>query len=328
MLHITNGASATKRMREGGLSGNFLHWDDVLHEGPVPEGLTLDEMREVRARFLSDYYVFANYDQISKDLQRRDEKLATFIDHEEVILWFEDDLYDQLQLLQLLDWFSKQDLSKAKLSLICPEGKYFGWMTAGEVVGLYGTQKPITEDQLRLASEAWAAFCAPDPRAWATTLNKETTALPFLSDAVARQLEEYPSVENGLSRTERQALQIIKSGMKKPYAIFMRNQSMEKRVYLGDGTFFSHLETMAKNSPPLVTTEADKTFVVPSKYPPGKEFREQELLLTEEGERVLDNHLDWLQIHEIDKWIGGVHLNGTNIWRWDNGTQQLISTQT
>ena len=48
----------------------------------------------------------------------RDEAIARSHNHEEVVLWFEHDLYDQLQLIQILDWFSHQDLGHTRLSLI------------------------------------------------------------------------------------------------------------------------------------------------------------------------------------------------------------------
>ena len=39
MLHITNGGSAASGLREAGIPGAIVAWNDVLHEGPVPAGL-------------------------------------------------------------------------------------------------------------------------------------------------------------------------------------------------------------------------------------------------------------------------------------------------
>ena len=44
--------------------------------------------------------------------------LEDFRKFEEVVLWFEHDLYDQLQLIQLLDWFSHQEMGKIRLSIV------------------------------------------------------------------------------------------------------------------------------------------------------------------------------------------------------------------
>ena len=117
MLIITNGDSALSVIEQAGIGGDVIPWRDVLHEGPVPDELRLQDLSRVRARFLSDTYG-VEYGLILADLQSRDRQLNTY---EEVLLWFEHDLYDQLQLLQLLDldWFSRIRPNNTRLRLIC-----------------------------------------------------------------------------------------------------------------------------------------------------------------------------------------------------------------
>lgn len=45
MLHITNGHSVP--LDQAGLPGPIVYWVDVLHEGPVPAGLSLDELSQL-----------------------------------------------------------------------------------------------------------------------------------------------------------------------------------------------------------------------------------------------------------------------------------------
>ena len=98
-------------MREASLPGEYLPWRDVLHDGPVPGGLTLQELSDVRARALAGFgFNGSDYDGIRAGFAERDATLENFRKHDEVVLWFEHDLYDQLQLIQLLDWFSRQEL--------------------------------------------------------------------------------------------------------------------------------------------------------------------------------------------------------------------------
>src|SRR5689334_9869418 len=98
MLHITNGDATVAVMKRAGIAGEILPWRDVLHEGPVPAELTLTELSEVRARFIADcgWRTFA---EAQAEFRTRDAALAQYRAHEEVVLWFEHDLYDQLQLL-------------------------------------------------------------------------------------------------------------------------------------------------------------------------------------------------------------------------------------
>ena len=41
-------------MKDSGIEGDFLSRLDVLHDGPVPEGLSLEELSEVRADFIEN----------------------------------------------------------------------------------------------------------------------------------------------------------------------------------------------------------------------------------------------------------------------------------
>src|SRR5687768_16115723 len=109
MLHVTNGSCAGEIIQQTCLPGEVLTWDDTLHEGPAPARLSSDELREVRARFIVACG-WASYDEAFSRFARRDAALAGYRDHDEIVLWFEHDLYDQLQLIQILDRFAGQEL--------------------------------------------------------------------------------------------------------------------------------------------------------------------------------------------------------------------------
>ena len=120
MLHVTNGDSVVESWRSVGMPGVYLPWRDVLHDGAVPRRETLEQMSDVRARELIriGFGNGDNYEKMRAGFTERDGTLAAFRDHEEVVLWFEHDLYDQLQLLQILDWLSRQDPGATKLTMI------------------------------------------------------------------------------------------------------------------------------------------------------------------------------------------------------------------
>src|SRR5262245_41304414 len=56
MLHFTHRDSVGSGRHPSGLSGEALAWQDVLHDGPVTAGRSLDELRPLRARFLADAF--------------------------------------------------------------------------------------------------------------------------------------------------------------------------------------------------------------------------------------------------------------------------------
>ena len=51
-LHVANGTSTTMTIEAAGLPGARSIWADPLYEGPVPGGLSDDELCDVRARYL------------------------------------------------------------------------------------------------------------------------------------------------------------------------------------------------------------------------------------------------------------------------------------
>jgi hypothetical protein len=306
VLHITNGDSAAGVMREAGIAGEILPWRDVLHEGPVPANLPLEELSQVRAEFIAECG-WAAHDTVIAQFRQRDAVLATFRDHEEVILWFEHDLYDQLQLLQLLDFFCGRDLGSTPLSLICID-EYLGTLSPDRMAALQGTQQPVRREQLDLGRRAWSAFRAPEPAAWNALLDEDTSGLRFLAGAVLRHLEEYPSVENGLNRTEAQLLKGVRAGIHDRVGIFQATQRMEERIFMGDTSFWTYLDAMVQSRPPLLTRVG------------------QEIYANAAAEQVMRNEDDWIAISGLDKWLGGVHLTHERHWRWDRAKRQLVSS--
>src|SRR5262249_10481572 len=101
LLHVTNGESAGNTLRQTGLGGAVLPWQDTLHEGPVPAVARAKLLRE-RAAFLSEGG-WGSRRAILAALERRDEQyLDALHSGARVVLWFEHDLYDQLQLVDAL----------------------------------------------------------------------------------------------------------------------------------------------------------------------------------------------------------------------------------
>src|SRR5207247_1139589 len=163
MLHVTNGDSVIEGFKEGEIPGVYLAWADPLHDGPVPETSSLEALSDVRARALADFG-WGSYSRIRQRFSTRDRTLEGFREHDETVLWFEHDLYDQLQLVQLLDWFSQQDLGGARLSLIQigdhPEVASFhglGELNGEQLAHLMPSRVPITTEHLELGRETWQA---------------------------------------------------------------------------------------------------------------------------------------------------------------------------
>lgn len=311
MLHITNGDAAGDKLRASGVGGTVLCWRDVLHDGPVPAGLPLTELSAVRARFIAGHG-WGDHDGIAREFAERDAALAGCRSHGEVVLWFEHDLYDQLQLIQLLDWFAEN--GRPRLTLVCG-AEYLGNSQPARLAERFTQRSPVTTEQLALGAAAWNAFRSPDPTALTRLLEDDTLELPYLADALARHLAQFPSTANGLSRSEQQALEVIAAGAGTLRDAYLgSHQALEDPIWLGDSSFVGYMEDLATGQHPLVEIGPGA---------PGDIHRT--VALADAGRAVLDGREDRVRLNGIDRWLGGVHLHGREAaWRWDAGARTLV----
>lgn len=321
-LHITNGESTVAVLKAAGIRDDIVPWRDCLHEGPVPAGLSLETMSDVRARYLAGGFALSEA-EIRSDFEIRDRRLNNYRSNDEVILWFENDLYDQLQLLQILHWFSYQDLAETKLGMICI-GEFpgiddfygLGQLTPPQMETLVGTQQSVTPAQLQAGKAGWEAFCSPAPTMLETYLQRDLSCLPCMRDAIVRHLEEFPSTHNGLSRTEQQILEILTGRSMKPIDLFCASQERETARYMGDWSFWRIMAQLIDTPQPLLTTESGEPFLHPPASTRLEGFRNQHIQLTNAGRWVLEGHVDRIECCGLDRWLGGAHLHDGRYWRW------------
>ena len=321
MLIVTNGDSAVSALKNAGIPGHIFPWRDVLHEGPVPATDSLEAQSDIRADYIAGRG-WGSPDRVRQDFRLRDKKLATAQHHDELVLWFEHDLYDQLQLLQILWYLATRPPEDTILSLVCRDA--YVTHTSVELLDEWFEDRASLDDaQISLGREAWEAFTQPTPELWVALLERDTAALPFLADSVERHLEELPGPADGLSRSERQILTAVEQGHTTPGAVFRACQEMEEAAFMGDASFWDVLSGLTLGQAPLLAAEGEFHLPVGPRPEPG--FLSQPLDFTMAGTEVLAGKLDWLSLHQIDKWLGGIHL-GPSMWRWDPEARQLLSS--
>jgi hypothetical protein len=255
-LHVANGHSVTNTLALTGIPGALSVWADPLYEGPVPAGLSDDGLVEVRTRYLLG--TDDPEEDRSNDLRRWREVIDDHGSYDELVLWFEHDLFDQLNLIQLLTYLRSRPPAGKDVSLICidsfpgrPDFHGLGELSAPELASLFGTRRPVQDAEYVLAGRAWHAFREPTPEGLDQLRHSDTQDLPFLASAVRRFLEEYPSTRDGLSRSERRLLEIAEGGSRLAEA-FPRMHTGEDAYYIGDLSFMQMIEELAATSPPLL----------------------------------------------------------------------------
>jgi hypothetical protein len=309
VIHFTNGDSVRDTLLEAGIGGDVVVCADVLHEGPCRADLSPTAFDDIRAQYLAERG-YAPLGDIRSAFARRARAVERATREDEVVLWFEHDLFDQLNLIWLLDRFRQVGVPPERVTQIVI-GEFpgvvpfhgLGQLTAAQLKGLFPTRAPLRPEEPDLGSSLWSAVCAPTPEPMAmVTLGRDRgwQILPFVPAAFFRLLEELPGHLDGLSRTERQGLAAIATGASTLEEAFQTQALQEAAIFLGDLPFFRVMQGLADAEVPLLTIEGNR------------------VALTAEGVLVLAGDADFAALNGLDRWVGGTHLTGkTPRWRWN-----------
>ena len=252
-LNVTNGDAAVfdVALAAGVAPEAVLPWRDALHDGPVPDGLGAEALARVRAAHVAARG-WAGEAEALLALLERDARLAAHPAEGEVVLWFEEDLYDALQLAQIGDRLQGRPGPVTRVAM--PHDRAGGLETA------YAERAATAPD-----GRAFAALRSPDPRGWAEH--------PFMD----RLLKELPEVGSGLSRLEREILEALAAGPLTGAELFLRVAEREQPPWLGDATVWSVAGALA----PLVVGDDDGAWRITS---------EGEAVLTGRAKRPAYDH--------------------------------------
>ncbi|HEY5885980.1 MAG TPA: hypothetical protein VIT88_14935 [Pyrinomonadaceae bacterium] len=321
ILHIHNGDAAADVAKQSSVPGEHFAWREALIDGPAPLEANDAEWRRIRTQHLS-----AAYDVERSECEResiaQEEKLASFANYEEVVLWFEHDLFCQVHLIYLLNWFAQRGLGQTKLTLICvgsfPGKENFrglGELSAQELSSLFPSREPVTPEQFALAKRSWDAYRSSDPRDIEELLKTGTHALPFLSSALRAHLWRFPSTSNGLGRIENRSLQLVNSGLNSFGDLFRRFGEVEPIYGLGDTQFWLAMKRLADANQPLLRINGSGMSA------------EAPVEITDLGRAILRGDGDAVVLNGIEGWLGGVYLSDErNLWRWDDASQRIVQT--
>jgi hypothetical protein len=309
---VLSGDEAARVFADAGVPGERLVWRDILVEGPVTAGDATPEAVAARAAWLAGR-LGIDAGAYQRTVREQTAGLVAAREHDEVVLWFEQDLFCAVNLWGVLAWFARH-APATRLALVHPgtdDVKGLGAMAAAQLAELFTARQPLTDAARGFGEQAWAAYAGADPLESALLVADETAPLPFVRQAFRCHWGRFPSVANGLSEVETAALAVLRRGPRR-FGDLFRDVSAHPRVRrhgLGDIQFAACVRGL-------------RTLVDVA----GHDVTTAELEITQRGRDVAAGDRDWLDFTELDTWLGGVHLRpGAPLWRWDGARGRLVT---
>lgn len=207
VYHILNGDALLDHFPDQ-IEGKRIVLRECLVDGPV-DGTTLDEFYQTRAAFISCYGSLQPTDYYVKTVPQIDQ-LAKIPENAVVNLWFEDDLFCQVNF-----WFTCHMLmtngNPKFVYLIRPtEHTQYGFGNY-DPVGLNGLfEQKIWLDDIKPFADLWLAFQVNDSQKLKTIGESITQKYPFVKNAIQAQLDR-DSPEIGPKGILRQIIQELET---------------------------------------------------------------------------------------------------------------------
>ena len=208
-FHILNGDSL-KTQLPSSLIGRKIVARLCLVDGDV-KAESLEELFQVRASFISNHYPdFSNEDFYSRTVSEIN-KIKEIPDDTIINLWFEDDLFCQVNFWFTINLISKQE-TKHKIHLVRPKQNCvysFGSMHFNELITSYNSRITITDKELKELSKLWNLYQNDTIEEMFQIAERLKSKYSFLSPAIKAHKDRLP--KNGeLGRPANTIKQIIK----------------------------------------------------------------------------------------------------------------------
>ena len=226
--HILNGDSLKQQFPEN-VQGEIIVARECLVDGNV-QGSNLEELFHSRAQFISNNYRgYSEQDYYNKTVPEF-EKIQNITDDAEINLWFEDDLFCQVNFwftINLLHQSTKNNL----IFLIKPEKHSqfgFGGLDKSELVSIYKNRLLLTK--LDKLADLWELYQNDNLEQLLKTARELENKYPFILTAVKAHIERIPTKGN-LGRPSQSLIQIMKELKSEEFGPVFKEFNKRESIY-------------------------------------------------------------------------------------------------
>jgi hypothetical protein len=310
ILHITNGDSTTNYLQKLKFSGEFITWREMLCEGKTTSDVGSEAFWKNRFEFFKTSYNVSKQKFINYTLKEY-RNLCNEKNQKEIVLWFEHDLFCQINMLAIISWL-KRYRKGYHISLVCcgkvgNSKKMLGFPELNEtqLKSHFKNRIELTQDDIEYADYIWQLYCSESPLRL-ETVYKYNPMSPFqyLATAIEAHLKRFPSIENGLNSIENTILRTANSPKITSKKQLISTLTKKEKVYgFGDLQYENNINTLGK---------------LFSSFNPVK--------LSKDGKKVLENQLNFYgHIRNDISYLGGSKKYS---FLYQNETKKLLQITT
>ncbi|MEM7381829.1 MAG: DUF1835 domain-containing protein [Bacteroidota bacterium] len=288
-LHITNGDNFTEKLRTLPLKGDIITWREMLCEGKTETNVGSESFWKTRFEFLHKNYKVSKSWFVEKTLKEY-RSLCNHKQQDQIILWFEYDLFCQVNMLAVLSWL-KTYRRHAEISLVCSGNEDetdhlygLGELDSEKLLELFEKRTVLSQDDIEYADYVWQLYCSDNPIRLENLTDFKNYNFEYLSEAIQAHLHRFPTIKNGLNAVENRVLELAVSEKPRSKRALL-GAMLGNQGYYGFGD--SQYERIISNLKPLFTT-----------FNPVR--------LTQKGKEILERKTNYYSdIRDSEAYLGG-----------------------
>ncbi|MBT8385267.1 MAG: DUF1835 domain-containing protein [Bacteroidia bacterium] len=217
ILHILNGDSTKQIFSQSTLQGDVIVWREMLCEGDIDRNVGSDAFWKKRYSFFEKEIGITKLDYFDKTI-REITKLEDLSNYDQIILWFEFDLFCQINLIALCSYLLKNYRKDIQYFLVCT-GQEKGTKhlhslsdySPHEYELLYENRIKLSRHDLLFAEESWHKYVENNYDELQQFNFNRSAKFRYLQKAIDQHLERFPD-ENGLNQIQHKLLEHIAAG--------------------------------------------------------------------------------------------------------------------
>ena len=269
-IHVLNGDITAKILEKSEIKGDVVVWRELLCEGPLESVVGSDEFWMKRYSYFEEEIGVSRLEYYDKTIQEI-VKLEDVSNYNEVVLWFEFDLFCQVNLMALCTYLLDNYVKKATYYLVCTgneEGKEqlqsLSDYLPSDFKLLFENKSTLSKSSLLFAKESWELYVENNFRKLKEFNFNQNSKFKYLQLAINQHLLRFPG-ENGLDQISTKILKIIDSNAltEKEIVLNLLKWQDEETVYgFGDVQYYLYLKKLEQ----YYTIEEEKYYLNKNGY--------------------------------------------------------------